>query len=51
MFCDILWLARKAQMLMKAQQCYVAVVDKLQTHIPLLCCHAMATALNVRKKA
>lgn len=36
-------------MLIKAQQCYVAVADKLQTHIPLPCWHAMATALDVRK--
>lgn len=36
-------------MLMKAQQCCVAVADKLQTHIPLPCWHAMATALDVRK--
>lgn len=36
-------------MLMKAQQCYVAVADKLQTHIPLSCWHAMATALDMRE--
>lgn len=50
MFCDVLWLAGKAQMLMKALQCYVVVADKLQIHIPLPSWHAMATALGRRKK-
>lgn len=50
MFCGILWLAGEAQMLRKAQQCYVAVAEKLNTHVPLPCWHAMTTALHVRKK-